>query len=1072
MTVKATFPHVVIRASAGTGKTYQLAVRFIGLLAAGARPEEILATTFTRKAAGEILDRVLFWLASAASDDQERAQLAKAIGVKSLTRDECRDLLIATIRRLHALRIGTLDSYFLQVATSFGQELGLPPGWSICDELMDSQLREEAIEQVLSRGRLADLLTLVHSLTKGAAARSVARLVRDTVSGLFELYRETEPAAWTEIAVGKGLDERELEVALQAIAALSIGDKRMEGARREDLERFRAGNWEGFIDKGLTAKVLSGECAFYKKPLPPELIKLYEQLLAHVKSILLAQVARQTEATQQLLARFAEHYHVLQLDERALRFSDVTFRLAQAASVVGPERLAFRLDGGIRHVLFDEFQDTAPAQWRVLRPLAQSVTAQNGGSFFCVGDAKQAIYGWRGGVAEIFDALGGQLQGLGSLTLDQSYRSAPPVIDAVNAVFQNLTSHLNLDKLTEPIRRWQAAFPPHSTARQDLAGQVTLTTAPETADDEPQTDVTFRYAATRIRDCVALAPQASIGVLVRTNAAVGRLIYELRSLGIPASEEGGNPLVDSPAVELILSVLKLADHPADSVARFHLATSPLGELIGIHDYRHDAAVSRFGQQARRQLLHEGYGATLFAFARRLTPSCDARDLSRLQQLVELAYEYQPTSTLRTSDFIRLVETRRIADPQSADVRVMTIHQAKGLQFDVVFLPELEAKLKGQPDRFVAGRPSPTEMVNIVCRSANEAVRQFFPASLQKLFEDDASLEVSESLCVLYVAMTRAVHALHMIVAPARANEKSLPKTFAGLLRATLAPGQPAAGGRTLYEHGNVKWFPSVVGTLRVPSEVSRQPESDGTPTHSVGAQVPTTIKLAPPARHRERGLERTSPSALEGGSRLSATSVLTARAEQAFGVGTLIHAWLEQIEWLKAGVPSDEDLRQIATRLRSEIGDVSKQLDAHIARFRQQLAAPPISAVLSPQYYESPANLGLTGFKSKAWPGGPPELTVHREKPFAIRTGDELLTGSIDRLVVIKAGGQIVAADVIDFKTDELPVGDAAALQQKVEFYRPQIDAYRAAAATLLRLEAGHVALRLVFLAIGRVQPL
>ena len=159
------------------------------------------------------------------------------------------------------------------------------------------------------------------------------------------------------------------------------------------------------------------------------------------------------------------------------------------------------------------------------------------------------------------------------------------------------------------------------------------------------------------------APQASIGVLVRTNTAVARLIYLLRSLGIPASEEGGNPLVDSPAVELILSLLKLADHPADGVARFHLATSPLAGTLELTDYRNDAAARTLSQRLRRQLLDDGYGATVFAFARRLATSCDERDLSRLQQLVELAYEYQPSSTLRTSDFLRLVETRRIADPQ-------------------------------------------------------------------------------------------------------------------------------------------------------------------------------------------------------------------------------------------------------------------------------------------------------------------------------------------------------------------------------------------------------------------------
>src|SRR5207247_10511694 len=103
MSMKPKFPHVVIRASAGTGKTYQLAVRFIGLLAAGARPDEILATTFTRKAAGEILDRVLFWLAKAAADESERGRLAEAIGDKWLTREKGRERRVATVGRLHDL---------------------------------------------------------------------------------------------------------------------------------------------------------------------------------------------------------------------------------------------------------------------------------------------------------------------------------------------------------------------------------------------------------------------------------------------------------------------------------------------------------------------------------------------------------------------------------------------------------------------------------------------------------------------------------------------------------------------------------------------------------------------------------------------------------------------------------------------------------------------------------------------------------------------------------------------------------------------------------------------------------
>ena len=95
---------------------------------------------------------------------------------------------------------------------------------------------------------------------------------------------------------------------------------------------------------------------------------------------------------------------------------------------------------------------------------------------------------------------------------------------------------------------------------------------------------------------------------------------------------------------------------------------------------------------------------------------------------------------------------------------------------------------------------------------------------------------------------------------------------------------------------------------------------------------------------------------------------------------------------------------------------------------------------------------------------------VHRERAFAIRNGDQLLSGSIDRLVVITRGGEPIAAEVIDFKTDELAAGDSAALATKVAFYRPQLDAYRNAAAQLLRLPPDRISARLVFLSAGVVQ--
>jgi len=231
--------------------------------------------------------------------------------------------------------------------------------------------------------------------------------------------------------------------------------------------------------------------------------------------------------------------------------------------------------------------------------------------------------------------------------------------------------------------------------------------------------------------------------------------------------------------------------------------------------------------------------------------------------------------------------------------------------------------------------------------------------------------------------------------------------------------------------------------------------------------VPATeIRLAPPAPQRERSWERTSPSSLEGGLRVAGGTVLKARSPLALGIGTLFHAWLAEIEWLDNGPPSDDVLQRLAARLRADTGASADQVASHLARFRQQIAAKSIADALSRKFYDSPANLGL---KLKAWPAGGIERIAQRERSFAIRQGNALLSGSIDRLVIIKNGDTPIAADVIDFKTDELPPGDKKALAARIEFYRPQMEAYRAAAAHLLSLEPNNIAAKLVFLGTDRI---
>jgi ATP-dependent exoDNAse (exonuclease V) beta subunit len=417
----------------------------------------------------------------------------------------------------------------------------------------------------------------------------------------------------------------------------------------------------------------------------------------------------------------------------------------------------------------------------------------------------------------------------------------------------------------------------------------------------------------------------------------------------------------------------------------------------------------------------------------------------------MAYLYQSQATLRADDFVRHVEHKRVADPARTAVRVMTIHQSKGLEFDTVVLPELDFSLNGQTPPFVTERPEPTAPVTRVCRYANAQVRQLLPRDIQQMFEDHANQEISESLCVLYVALTRAVQALHMFVAPAKETEKALPRTFAGLLRASLSPDRPAIADSVLFESGDRNWMRA---QLPRKSAARRGAKSDSSDKESRprGPASVSSIQVASTDR-RYRGLERVSPSTLEGGPVLRLEKAFDSEGALAKRRGTVLHTWFQQIAWLEDGVAKDVELRALAARLTPAVTD-SADLANWLQGFRTMLANPTIASQLGRAAYQK-------------WPNA--RLTVETERPFAVPRDTSLLTGCIDRLVLISEGDRVVAADVIDFKTDQLEASDETGWQSRVEFYRPQMEAYREAVATLFSIPPTQVFGRLLFVSLGRI---
>ncbi|MEX0776786.1 MAG: UvrD-helicase domain-containing protein [Phycisphaeraceae bacterium] len=1087
--------HQIIRASAGTGKTYQLSSRYLALVARGRPVESILAITFTRKAAGEILDRVLRRLAEAACDARTAAALGEALGQPGLSLTQAQHMLATMARQLHRVSISTIDSFFNRVAQSFRHELGIPPQPVLvaADDPMARQLRLAAIDAMLADEPVQTLVDLLRKVHHDAARRSVTTAIDQVVSDLYDVYRQApDEAQWSAIEVPDGLLDaagyaaavRTLEGLASSVPLTGKGtpNKGYGDALGKSLTALYGRDWVGFLDAGVAAKIAAGDPSFCRAPIPESWRRAYEPLIAHARAAVIAQAAQQTQASYRLMRSFDGHYTRLRRQHRVMLFSDLPQKLARELPQLGEDLVRdvyFRLDTRVGDLLLDEFQDTSLEQWTVLRPFAEEICAYGDAeeaerSFFCVGDPKQAIYGWRGGCAQLFDRIEADLHLNESArrAMSESRRSSQVVLDAVNRVFVGLgeTPALKADDLPQA-RAMQALFLPH-TAHEARPGCVELITSPagdgavEDADDEqsetPDATVLLepantheRYVAEKIKAIVEAAPGRSVGVLVQQNKTVGRLIFQLRQAGVDASGEGGNPLTDDPAVNVILAALTLADHPGDSAAAFHVLHSPMRAILrlpeleapGVSAPAIGSAIAATALAIRRNLLADGYGQVVGSWARELAPWCAARSAARLMQLIELADRYDPELTLRPGRFVDYVRATAMEEPSPAPVRVMTTHKAKGLEFDVVVLPELNRRFRAEESVYI-DRPQETAAIRAVFVKTNQQVREACPA-VAAAYQQQRSRRMWDYLCGLYVGMTRPRFALHLIARPLVETKSGLGAagrtdgSYAAILRHALGElAESYAGGEVLYQSGDAGW----AGVEHDRSRPSSPPER----TRMAGL-APVRIALASPAEGGARRSWRSvSPSLLEAQGRVRAADLLALEPGHGLQYGTLLHAWFGLVGWLDCEAPPDE------ARLLEEAARCDGLVDLELARthvesFGRMLRQPAIVAALSRPVLGQGARIEL-------W----------RERPFAVRhERQELLTGRFDRVVVRRgADGAVTGVHLLDYKTDRV-AEDRGNLDALVARYRPQVEAYRAALATMLRVPAPGIEATLLFVGAG-----
>ena len=1030
--------HVMILASAGAGKTYQLTNRFVRLLAEGAPPERIAALTFTRKAAGEFFDEILGKLADAASDAEVAARVGEQIGHPSLGPAGFSRMLRAVIAAMPRLNLGTLDGFFARVVRAFPLELGLSGDFSIMEEHAARMARRRVLRRMFARtsgvpeAAQQDFIEAFKRATFGREEKQLTVLLDSFLDEHADTYLETSEAGfWGQVAqiwpegcewIRPGLDRAEAARVLQS--ALT-GEEMSEGQRRRWDDFFAAlPLWAPGADLPDPVRYILKNALEAWPALTEVRVERKAQTLAPpvgqalrrlVGTIVGGELTRRLEMTRGIFAVLREYeaiYDGLVRRTGSLTFADLQRLLRPDA---GGRRLSrseseadarlfidWRLDARIDHWLLDEFQDTSPGQWSVLRNLIDEAVQDPEGrrSFFYVGDVKQAIFAWRSGDPRLFREIFNSYNAGGGAVIEEqrlatSHRSGPAVIAMVNRVFGDTAALRRLFPLPA-VERWATEWLEHSSERPALGGYAELRTA---SDEEG------RFAATLqiLEETGALDRGLTVAVLVRKNDTAAALAdYLRRQGGVAATAESDLHVgADNPLSCALLALFRAAAHPGDTAAQLHLRMTPLAEVLAAAGIgSEDALTTRILEEVHA----DGFAATSEAWIRLLEPRlerADAFSRQRGRQFADAAREFDELGNGEVAEFVQYMSRFTARDTDAAGVvRVMTVHKAKGLGFDLVILPDLEGHgLASRRSGRLAVQKSLAREVEWILHLPSRDFLSADPilSAHVAAAENDACYE---NLCLLYVAMTRAKRAMYLVTEPVG---KSKSANFPRLLQETL-------GGA--WADGDPAWFEQVKPEI-LPAPLPEEALLDP-------ARTPRTVR---------RPVRRPSD---QGSGTTGAARLFTLEGADQSRTGLEVHALLAGVEWAD-GAEADRWAAEWA---------------------RRGAAGAAAAAQRNPE----------TG---AAWRRPGPLAAAWRERAFELVLEGSWVTGKFDRVVVTRdAAGQALAATVYDFKTGALPEGTD--LGREALRHQGQLELYRRATAVLAGLPLEAVAAEIIFTAAGR----
>ena len=1100
-----------VAASAGSGKTKLLTDRLLRLMLTGADPARIQCLTFTKAAAAEMAVRLQRTLGAWVTlDDAALDARLAALRVKpaEALRRRARALFAEVLDLPGGMRIGTIHAFCQSLLRRFPLEAQLSPHFQLLDDTDAGLAMQEAREDMLvaaiapqDTGALEQLAGLVNANGFGDLVRGLQSR-RARLAGVLGLSPQARAAALRRAAGvdGDAVDDAQLVAeavrlpredrlrdTLRTIFAQGApGVQKLAVAWLDWLglpPAMRAARWEDWAAPFFTGsgspRAASG---LVNKKLSDAQPNLLDEMLAEQRRVdaveerrCALRVAEVTDALLTLAGPVLHGYAARKDREGLLEYDDLISLTLGLLRQPGAAWVLFKLDGGLDHLLLDEVQDTAPAQWDIADQLVGEFFAgqgqrPEGRSFFAVGDRKQSIYSFQGADVASFDShrdhFRAQVKAAGQewrdITLDVSFRSAAPVLALVDHVF------------ADPVAAAGVTVPGdlrHHAARAGQAGRVELwPLAPreEAAAPAPwsvaEENHAQRAAPQRLADRLAtwiaaqtdgsvmlesrgrpLAPGDVLVLVRRRNEFAGGLVRALKSRGVPVAGLDRMMLTDQPAVQDLLSLCDTLLLPQDNLSLACVLTSPLGGLdddalmdlaarrgkASLWDTLRRRAQERPEFQAAWDLLsglqaRVDYTTPHALLAEALGPLRGrARLLARLgpeaaeplDELLAAAQAYglaHPPSLQGFLHWLRqsAAEVKREAEGAGGTVRIMTVHGAKGLQAPLVILPDTTGLPPGR-DAMVWTTDAETGVELPLWTPRKE----FSSPATDALQAARSALVAEEYNRLLYVALTRAEDRL--LVCGWETQRKPADESWYRVAeRAFLAdPGLKREAFVPPAEDAAWTGEVLVLDCPQTAPPVIAAPlsaASAAAPLPGWAGRAPDWRPAPPPAEPALAAhLAPSRPEGVEFGPVPRAASPLAARdaTGSRFRRGALVHALLQHLPDLP---PAD----------RAQAGE------RYLAAAARDLGAPVQAAVLA----ETLAVLDHPALALVFGPAGRAEVPLTG----VVDAGgqEQVVGGLVDRLAVLDD-----AVVLVDFKTNRDP---PATVEATPRAYLAQLAAYRA----------------------------